>query len=195
MSSSYEHPVFAPDQQDAILDFFAEQNYAVLGDALSSADICYLNGFIDRSQREIPTEWNVGSEKVRSHTQILNANPELDRFLRLPTTFPLVDAILGPQVRFAQFDFRDVPDGYADKQPMSWHRDWGYFPDGTRLSRFASVGYLCSIVYLNDVDADAPAFGVVPNSHLAEYADHEEARSKMGSAFREVPITVQRGQG
>ena len=40
---------------------------------------------------------------------LLDHGPELEPYLRHPSTFPLVDDILGRRARFAQFDFRETP--------------------------------------------------------------------------------------
>lgn len=186
-----DHPIFAPDQQSEFLDFFAHNNYGVVADALPPEDIRFLNDFMDRSQREIPVEWGLDKKSIYSHGQILVYHPELDPYIQGPVTFPLVRAIMGPQVRFAQFDFRDVPRGAGDNAAMRYHRDRSYYPpEGANLSkdRFADCSYVCSIIYLNDVDEDTPCFCVVPNSHLQKYETIEQVREEMGDAFRQVPI-------
>ena len=184
------HPIFAPDQQNLFLDFFEQNNYAVVADALPRADIDFLNDFVERSQRQHPVEWRL-DKAVHSHAQILVHHPELDPYIQAPVTFPLVKAIMGPQVRFAQFDFRDVPLGAGSRAAMRFHRDLGYYPPAganPKKDRFPATSYVCAIIYLNDVDAEAPCFCVVPNSHCEEYGDIEQARAKMGAAYSEVPI-------
>ena len=186
------HIAFAPDQRDSALDFFADRNYTVISDALLAEDIAATHEFIDRSQSEYPVEWNLGKGSTCSHAQILNLYPELDRWLKLPSIFPILQSIVGPDIRFAQFDFRDVPADVAVTSPMGFHRDRPFLlADGEkpRPGRFSHCSYLCSIVYLTDVDdVDSPAFTVVPNSHPQEFTDYDEAKSRMGPAFEEVPI-------
>ena len=123
-----QHPTFTPLQGDESLAFFRAQNYVVLADALSTNDSDFLNAFVDRSKKEIPTEWGVDTADVHSHGQILVHHPELDPYTRPQTTYPLVEAILGTDARFAQFDFRDVPDGIGEKAAMHFHRDRGAVP-------------------------------------------------------------------
>ena len=185
-----EHPIFAPDQQSEFLDFFAQNNYGVVSDSLQKEDIQFLNEFVDRSQQEIPVEWGIGKKEVYSHGQILVHHPELDPYIQSPVTFPLVKAILGPQVRFAQFDFRDVPQG-SGFAPMRYHKDRNYYPPegaNPRTGRFAETSYVCAIIYLSDVDEDTPSFCVVPNSYPREYETVDLVREKMGDAYCEVPI-------
>ena len=70
---------------------------------------------------------------------------------------------------------------------MRWHKDRPYSP---RTDHDPNAGYdcpyVCAIHYLYDVGEDQPCFGLVPNSH--RYGSLDEAKEKMGDAFREIPI-------
>ena len=81
---------------------------------------------------------------------------------RSPMT--IVQTIMAPQPRFAQFDFRDVPAGKGDGE-MRFHRDRPYQPT-TEIEpeRPYECTYVCAIHYLSDVGASDPCFCVVPNS-------------------------------
>ena len=103
-----DHPIFAPDKKDEALGFFVDQNYVVVADALPPENIDVLRDFVDRSEREIPLEWGPDKHNCRSHTQILVRHPELDEHVRPAIAWELVDGIMGPETRFAQFDFRDL---------------------------------------------------------------------------------------
>ena len=179
------YPTFTPDQPTEALTFFNANNYLVLSDALSPADLTFLNAFVDHSKKEIPTEWGVDTADIHSHGQILVNHPEIDPYTRPKTTYPLVEAILGPDVRFAQFDFRDVPDDIGEKAAMHFHRDRGAVPPDFWAAHEKDCVFLCAIYYLNDVDPDDTCFCVVPNSQ--GYADIDEARTQMGDAYTEVP--------
>jgi ectoine hydroxylase-related dioxygenase (phytanoyl-CoA dioxygenase family) len=128
---------------------------------------------------------------VYSHGQIIVYHPEVDSYLQHPAAFALVQAIMGrDEVRFAQFDFRDVPKGVGDT-PMKFHRDRNFYPPAGTTPKngvFEESSYLCVIHYLSDVNEDDPCFCVVPNSHLEEYGTVEEAKEKMGDAYQEMPI-------
>ena len=181
-----QHPTFTPLQGDESLAFFRAQNYVVLADALSTNDSDFLNAFVDRSEEQIPGEWGIGSANIYSHGQILVNHPELDPFTRPATTFPLVEAILGPAARFAQFDFRDVPEGIGEKAALHFHRDRGAVPkDYWTANKYGCV-FLCAIYYLNDVAAADTCFCVVPNSQ--SYETLEEAQVQLGDAYRKIPI-------
>jgi hypothetical protein len=182
-----EHPTFTPDQRNESLDFFVDHNYVVVTDALPPADIEVLRAFVERSERDNAREWGPDKLGCRSHAQILVYHPELDEHVRPVVAQGVVDEILGPDTRFAQFDFRDLWEGVTEDQPMRWHGDRPYVPrhaddPNTRYE----CNYVCAIHYLLDVGDEQPCFGLVPNSHRSTGFD--EAREKMGDAFRIVPI-------
>ena len=80
--------------------------------------------------------------------------------MRHPSTFPIVDAILGHQARFAQFDFRETATG-AGMQKMAFHHD-AALPSRVTREQYDPPDYVCTIHYLCDVlDESSPAFAVV----------------------------------
>ena len=180
------HPIFTPDQRTQALTFFNANNYLVLSDALSPTDLTFLNAFVDRSKEEIPCEWGIETADVHSHGQILVHHSELDPYTRPETTYPLVEAILGRDARFAQFDFRDVPEGVGEKAAMHFHRDRGAVSREFWAAHERDCVFLCAIYYLNDVGPDDTCCCVVPNSQ--GHTDVDEARALMGNAYLEVPI-------
>ncbi len=110
------HPTFAPDRTNEAIEFFVDQNYVVVSDALPPENIDVLRNFVDRSEREIPGEWGPDKFGCRSHAQILVYHPELDDHVRPAVASGLVDEIMGPETRFAQFDFRDLWEGETEGQ-------------------------------------------------------------------------------
>lgn len=181
-----DHPIFTPDQSGAVLDFFRREGYAVVTDVLAADEILFLNDFVDRSQQEIPGEWGPDKLGCRSHGQVLVNHPELDPYVQYQTTFALIDAIMSPGARFAQFDFRDIPPGKGDIG-MNYHKDGlNYKPMQAPIPGPYGCKYLCAIYHLSDVDSSTPRFCVVPKS--GPYATMEEAQEKMGDDYCEVPI-------
>jgi len=73
-----DHPIFTPDQEKEILDFFRHEGYAVVADALAVDEIAFLNDFVDRSKTEIPDEWGPDKRGCYSHGQVLVNHPELN---------------------------------------------------------------------------------------------------------------------
>ena len=189
-----DYPTFAADQADEILAYFTENGFAVIENSLSAEDVRYLNDFIDRSQEERPDEWGVGKRPLRDHGQILVDHPELDRFVQHGATYPILNAILGEDIRFAQFDFRHALDGTGTNVGMGWHQDR---PQVTRENWDPNHAYKCrygcSIHYLTDVTDDTPCFAVVPNSLHCESID--EAREKKGDDFQILPLRGPAGTG
>ena len=145
--------------------FSSGNNYAVISDGLTSDEVDFLNDFVDGSKQRIPEEWGIGTRDIHDHGQILVEHPQLDAFVQHPTTFPLVEAILGKDVRFAQFDFRELPDGDG-RNPMRFHQDHSYLTrQNWDPNHTYQCHYLCRIFYLTDVTEETPCFSVVPNSH------------------------------
>ena len=181
------HPIFAPDQRADALDFFIDQHYVVVADALPAENVEILTAFVDRSEREIAREWGPDRLGCRSNAQILVRHPELDDHVRPAVAYDLVDEIMGPDTRFAQFDFRDLWDGVTAGQPLRWHGDRAFIARAgdDPNTRYEST-YVCAIHYLSDVGEDQPCFGIVPNSH--ECGTMDEAREKLGDAFRVIPV-------
>jgi hypothetical protein len=183
------------------LTFFKTHGYVVIPNALSPDEVAFLNDFVDLDLREHPDDWHVGKTTVRSHAHPLMENPQLDPFVRHSGTFPLMQAMLGDEIRFGQFDFRDVePDvpeiagqnlhgDRAHPDPNHPHRDRPeYDPEHPYL-----CGYLCVIHYLTEVRDCCPCFGIVPGS--CSYRTLDEAKAGLGDAYREVPIRGPAGTG
>jgi hypothetical protein len=166
------HPTFTPDQKESALEFFVDQNYVVGTDASPPDNMEVLRAFVDRSEREIAYEWGPDKLGCRSHAKILVYHPELDEHVRPAVAWGLVDEIMGPDTRFAQFDFRDLWDGATEGQQMRWHKDRPYAPRAANdPSTRSDCTYVCAIL---DVGEDQPCFGLVPNSQRCQSFD--EAR-------------------
>ena len=188
--ASEQPPSFRPDQQAEALEFFREHRFLLIEGALSEEELVFLNDFCERTQEEKPQAWQISPEKGRAgwksgiYLQPLLDHPELDPFMQHPSTFPIVDAILGHQARFAQFDFRETPTG-AGMQKMGYHHDAALPARITRES-YDPPDYLCTIHYLCDVlDESSPAFSVVPKTH--KKLTIQEAKETMPD-YVEMPL-------
>jgi hypothetical protein len=82
------------------LAFFKENGYGVIPNALTPDEVAFLNAFVDRDMAAHPEDWRIGQTPVRGHAHPLMENPELDRFVQHPSTFPLMREILGDEIRF-----------------------------------------------------------------------------------------------
>ncbi|MCB1647426.1 MAG: phytanoyl-CoA dioxygenase family protein [Pseudomonadales bacterium] len=185
-------PRFNPQtQQDEICAFFESNGFAVIEAAISPEEIRFLNDFIDRTQRDLPDAWGLGVKRKPHHrnqglifSQPLLDHPELDIYVRHPSTFPVASRLLGDQPRFAEFNFRETPAG-GGKGSMNFHHD-AVVEDRLLRKPYSPCDYLCAIHYLSDVGPDNPAFCVVPGSHHFETL--KEAFDALGKDYREVPL-------
>ncbi len=187
-------PRFKPAQVDEIYDFFATNGYVVIENCLSDEEVADLNGFFDRTQQEVPEKWGL-SEKRKPHhrnqglifSQPLLDHPELDGYLQHPSSYPVVEKILGgkERVRFSELNFRETPENAGIGQ-MNFHHD-RVSEDRFEREPYMPVDWLCAIHYLTDVDESTPKFCVVPRSNRFETLT--EAFETLGDDYVEQPIT------
>ncbi len=191
---STESPLaFRPGDVDSAYRFFAANGYVVLANCLSPQELAFLNGFCDRTQTERPDSWGLGGRRKPHHrnqglifSQPLLDYPELDAFVRHPSSFPLVARILGGRehVRFAEFNLREAPEN-AGPGAMNFHHD-AVVRDRLVREPYLPCDWVCAIHYLTDVGPDAPAFCVVPGS--GRFETLREAHDALGADYREVPL-------
>ncbi|SEO01735.1 phytanoyl-CoA dioxygenase family protein [Paenibacillus sp. OV219] len=184
-----------PSRED-ILAHYKEKGFAVIPNALSAEELDYLNQLVEASLQQHPDQWHQPQSGAVGTVSLLQTHPlDMDRFIRHPVTFPLVQEVLLGEARFAQFDFRDVSPDLASSSEMHFHRDISYYgtmggkiydPDNPYIST-----YTCVIYYLSDVHDCCPAFCLVPNSHT--YDSLDDAKAKLGNAYEEIPIRGQAG--
>ena len=153
--------------------FFDTYGFAVLGNALDSATVAWLNSWFDASQQSHRREWGVDRdpdgvlEEWTFHHSLL-AFPELDELLFHPHHYNLVTGLLGGEehVRYSDFAFRDTPPtGTAQR----FHQDNGTaatsHPERIAAKHSARKHeYVCTMHYLTDVGPDSPCFSVIPQS-------------------------------
>ena len=187
-------PMFDPgDELEAAAAFFSEHGYVVLAEALSAAEVRFLNAFCDRTQEERPLAWGL-SEKRKPHhrnqgliySQPLLDHPELDPYTRHARSFPLVAALMGGEehVRFSEFNLRETPQG-AGPGAMNFHHD-AVVEDRLTRTPYMPCDWLCAIHYLTDVAPGAPVFCVAPGSR--RYTSLRAAFDGLGDAYSEVPL-------
>ena len=166
----------------------------VLRSAYSSSEVGELNDFFAQTQRRHPRAWGLRGASAREgfvssagriYSQPLLDHPELDRFTRHPSSFPLVARLLG-EPRYSEFNLRESPAGAGPLwRTMRYHHDRAL---PSRLLRPAHhpVDDVCAIHYLTDVSAETPAFLVVPGS--GQCTSLQAARDELGDAYVEQPI-------
>ena len=150
---------------DDELDFYAQNGYLVIPDALSGDQVDQINGAIDHNLEQYAPLW---IEREQGHTTLnvhaLMAHPELDITMRPPRLLPLMEAILGPELCAEEHSVR-IRRPYSGEPYCNWHRDGGgWTADPPYYTRYLSVAF-----YLSDVDSTTHTFSVLPGS--AQSAD------------------------
>ena len=142
------------------LEFFKENGYLVVPDALSAEEACSINAAIDRDLVENPVMWlDRGQMGRRQNVHALLACPEMDVTMRPPTLLPLMSAIMGKDICAEEHSVMlraPNPDGDTE---CRWHRDAGGDADPPYYTRYLSVVY-----YLTDVDDTTHTFSVLPGT-------------------------------
>jgi hypothetical protein len=186
-------PTFGPDEVDAAYAHFESNGFVLVRDCLSPAELRHLNEFFDRTQVERPDLWGLGERRKPHHrnqglilSQPLLDYPELDRYLRHPSSYPLVARILGGEdrVRFSEFNLRETPEN-AGHGTMNFHHD-AVVEDRLVREPYLPCDWLCAIHYLTDVVPGTPAFCVVPKSNRFETL--AQAFDELGDDYHEVPL-------
>jgi hypothetical protein len=186
-------PVFRPDEVEAAYAYFADTGFVVVGWCLSQTELAHLNAFCDRTQAERPDLWGLGERRRPHHrnqglmlSQPLLDYPELDRYIRHASTFPLVARILGGEerVRFSEFNFRETP-ADAGTGAMNFHHD-AVVVDRLIRDPYLPCDWVCAIHYLTDVAPGNPAFCVVPRSN--RYETLAQAYAALADDYVEMPL-------
>ena len=112
---------FKPNELEEALAFFRRERFVLIDDALSAAELDFLNGFCERSQAEKSAAWGIPDDGSQwgggIYLQPLLDHPELDKYTQHPSNYgPVCDILGGPdKPRFAEFNFREAPEGGESK--------------------------------------------------------------------------------
>ncbi len=184
--ASQQPPKFDPADSEAAVEFFNAEGYCVVENVLTEAEIQQLHRWLDDRQGEGNEPYPDGILGPYSGNVLLRDDAEeLDRFTRLPTLLPFVDTLWGEgNSRFAQFDFRwtEAKEGPGK---MHFHHD-ATLPQRLTREPYGQPDWICSIIYLTDVDADSPSFAVVPKS--VRYDPITQAKVELGDEYIEQPL-------
>ena len=144
-----------------LLEFYQENDYVVVPDALSADEVCTVNEIIDRDLVENPAMW---FEREDGHYQLnvhlLITHPEIDFTMRPPRLLPLLGAIMGPDLCAEEHSVRircPNPEGPTD---CRWHRDASHLANENPHH----TPYISVVFYLSDVDHTTHTFSVLPGS-------------------------------
>ena len=172
----------------AQLDFFKENGYLVVPDALSAAEVGRINKAIDRDLVENPVMWIGRSETGRrQNVHALLACPEMDITMRPPTLLPLMEAIIGKDLCAEEHSVMlRAPNTDGDTE-CRWHRDANRDNSQTAKPPYYTR-YLSVVYYLTDVDDTTHTFSVLPGTAQStelqplEAYDLSTAQHLVGSA-------------
>ena len=146
------------------LEFFKENGYLVVPDAISAEEVRSINEAIDRDLVENPVMWIDRGQSGRcQNVHALLACPEMDVTMRAPTLLPLMNAIMGEAICAEEHSVMlraPNPDGDTE---CRWHRD------ANRENRADAelpyyTRYLSVVFYLTDVDDTTHTFSVLPGT-------------------------------
>ena len=143
------------------LEFYRENGYLVVPDALSTEQVRTINECIERDLVENRSFW-YEKDKLRTlvNVHILLAQPEMDITMRPPALLPWMEAIMGSELCAEEHSVRiryPNPDGPVE---CHWHRDSSR-PDSDVPFH---TRYLSIVFYLTDVDETTHTFSVLPRS-------------------------------
>ena len=154
LRATNQPPTFTKDQSEELVAFFRREGYAVLEGAYSPEEVKFLNGLWDESQAARPEIWGIRSDgeirDIEYHHPLLDY-PELDPFVRHPSSFPIVEQILGKGApRYSEFNFRETPPRRG-RGNMGFHFDYTPSNAGTMDQRVKldhltePPDYICTI--------------------------------------------------
>ena len=170
------------------LEFFKENGYLVVPDALSVEEVRSINEAIDRDLVENTVMWiDRGQTGRTQNAHALLACPEMDVTMRPPTLLPLMSAIMGKDLCAEEHSVMlraPNPDGNTE---CRWHRDASGENSGEDNPPYYTR-YLSVVFYLTEVDDTTHTFSVIPGTAQSterlplEAYDLSTAQHLVGSA-------------
>ncbi len=170
---------------DELLDFFAENGYAVVSGALTAAEVAAINDGIAADCAAHPEHWEPGPRPGHiavgcDAPELLLRTEALDGLVCHPSVMPLVRRILGVGVQMSGLSFMrrepcavDPPADIDGGDPLCltrmWHREDRGTVEGADGNEYF-VPALQVIYYLDDVDAESHCFSIIPESAATKRA-------------------------
>jgi ectoine hydroxylase-related dioxygenase (phytanoyl-CoA dioxygenase family) len=167
-----ETAMLSPEQVES----YRENGYLVVEDVVDPATIAELRAvtedFVERARAVAASDGifdlaeGHGPERPRlrriKHPEA--QHPAFDAVMRTPALLDIVEALVGPDVRFDHGKLNLKTPGPAGAA-VEWHQDWAFYPHSN--DDMLAVG-----VMLDDCDADNGPLLVVPGSHKGPVWDH-----------------------
>ena len=142
------------------LEFFKENGYLVVPEALTERELSVINQAIDRDLVENESMWRGEKNGRYQNVHILLAHPEFDITMRPPKLLPLMEAIMGSDLCAEEHSVMLRAPNPAGPTECSWHRD------STRPAAAPPyfTRYLSVVFYLTDVDDTTHTFSILPGT-------------------------------
>lgn len=179
-----------------ILREFKENGFAVIENALSEDEVEELRDIAEKDKQENEKIWTLREQNRRFGSEILSRYPELDQYVRHEKTQHLIREILGPELRYGQFYFIEIPTENTHNGDLDFHQDYTGF--GTEHGQPLwdpknpyTATYVQVLYYLTDVHDCCPCFTIIPNSH--QWNTREAAKEGLGDDYEEISIRGEAG--
>jgi ectoine hydroxylase-related dioxygenase (phytanoyl-CoA dioxygenase family) len=171
------------------VDFYAENGYLVVPDALSPKELAELRAEVD--------EIIAGAARVTSHTDVYDIedghSPQSPKVRRIKTPHKHFDyfkrlvrhpgitatlaALIGPNIRLHGSKLNMKSAGYG--APVEWHQDWAFYPH-------TNDDVLATGILLDDCDLENGPMLVIPGSHRGRTFDHHSDGAFCGAITGEL---------
>lgn len=164
--------MLSPEQ----IERYREDGYLVVEGVFDPDTVAALrratDGFVERS-RAVPASdgiFDLAKGHSPEHPQLRRIkgpeahHPAYDAVMRAPAVLDIVEALLGPDVRFDHGKLNLKAPG-ATGVAVEWHQDWAFYPHSN--DDMLAVG-----VMIDDCDAGNGPLLVVPGSHRGPVWDH-----------------------
>ena len=164
---------------DDQLNFFSENGYIVVPNALTADEVAAVNDGIDADRAAHPQHWDPGTRPGHiavgcDAPELLHRTEALDPLAHHCSVVPLVRRLLGPGAQMSGLTFlhrepcsAEPPADMHVGDPLClervWHREDSGNIEGAERNEFF-VPALQVIFYLDDVDADSHCFSIIPES-------------------------------
>src|SRR5579884_3808901 len=123
------------------IEFFRQNGYVVVPNALAAADVVALNQAVRTDIEQYPGMWAKGSDGRVQNANVLLSCPALDDTIWHPAVLPLIEALLGPDLCFEELSVMLRGPWTAEAPAPEWHRDTGHLPERPFALKALSVIY------------------------------------------------------
>ncbi len=136
------------------------QGFAVIPDALNTAQITLANRVLDDDLRSNPRDWARFDETLTQCVDLLSRTGELDFTIENPATLRPLRRYFGEEIAFEEFSVVIREPTVKSSDIKGYHRDM--IRD---YNRRMEIQYVSVIYYLTDVSENDHCFSIVPETH------------------------------